>query len=52
MVPSHALYADDIILFFRDCTSSIDAIEELFSLYADCSGQVCNPTKFLFMQFR
>ncbi|XP_058783502.1 uncharacterized protein LOC131658194 [Vicia villosa] len=45
MFPSHTLYADDIILFSRGCISSIEAFKGLFSYYAECSGQVCNPSK-------
>ncbi|CAI8585506.1 unnamed protein product [Vicia faba] len=33
------------MLFTRGCTSSLDAIADLFTKYVDCSGQVCNPTK-------
>ena len=45
LVPSHALYADDIMLFTKGSVSSLDVISALFKRYVDCSGQVCNPAK-------
>ncbi|CAI8585505.1 unnamed protein product [Vicia faba] len=33
------------MFFTRGCTSSLDAIADLFTKYVDCSGQVCNPAK-------
>lgn len=44
-VPSHTLYADDIILFSRGSISMLDSIANLLSLYADGSGKVCNLDK-------
>lgn len=45
LIPSHTLYVDDIMLFIKGCTSSLDAIVELIVKYIECSGQVCNPSK-------
>lgn len=45
LIPSHTLYVDDIMLFTKGCTSSLDAIAELFVKYIECLGQVCNPFK-------
>lgn len=44
-ISSHTVYADDIMLFTKVCSSSLDAIAELFDKYAVCSCQICNPTK-------
>lgn len=45
MFPSHTLYANDVMLFAKGCSSSLEAIADLFQRYTVCSGQVCNPTK-------
>ncbi|XP_050896757.1 uncharacterized protein LOC127103549 [Lathyrus oleraceus] len=45
LVPSHALYADDIMLFTKGSVSSLDVISALFKRYVECSGHVCNPAK-------
>lgn len=45
MVPSHAWYVHDIMLFTRGCINSLDAISGLFTKYAGCFGQVCHPSK-------
>jgi len=44
-VPSHTLYADDIMVFCKAKTSSIQALKELFQRYAAISGQIVNPAK-------
>jgi len=44
-IPSHALYADDIMIFCKGKISSINALLELFKAYALASGQVINPSK-------
>lgn len=45
MFPSHTLYANDVMLFAKGCSSSLEAIVDLFQRYTVCSGQVCNPAK-------
>jgi hypothetical protein len=44
-VPSHILYADDIMLFCKASRSNIQALSNLFLEYAEISGQVVNPRK-------
>lgn len=44
-VPSHTLYADNIMLFVKGSTSNMDAIKDIFCRYVNCSGQICNPSK-------
>jgi hypothetical protein len=45
MVPSHSLYADDILVFCKGNLSGIKALKGLFDLYAQESGQVINSSK-------
>ena len=44
-VPSHSLYADDIMIFGKGRISSIQALMQLFTSYALASGQIINPAK-------
>ncbi|KAK2361038.1 hypothetical protein QL285_086244 [Trifolium repens] len=44
-VPSHILYADDIMLFCKASRSNIEALSNLFRNYAEASGQLVNPRK-------
>jgi len=44
-VPSHILYADDVMIFCKAKLSCIQALKNLFIQYAKCSGQVINPSK-------
>ena len=44
-VPSHILYADDIMLFCKASNSNIQALTNLFQKYAQISGQFVNPQK-------
>ncbi|MCI03301.1 RNA-directed DNA polymerase (Reverse transcriptase), partial [Trifolium medium] len=44
-VPSHTLYADDIMVFCRGTNSNLHALSQLFSDYALASGQVINANK-------
>ncbi|PNY03410.1 ribonuclease H [Trifolium pratense] len=46
-VPSHCLYADDIMVFCKGKFSSLQlqALQALFTSYASCSGQVINASK-------
>ena len=45
MVPSHILYVDDIMLFCKGNSASIQALTQLFNEYAANSGQKVNPSK-------
>lgn len=44
-VPSHTLYADDIMVFCKAKAASIQALKDLFQRYAAVSGQMVNPAK-------
>jgi len=44
-VPSHTLYADDIMIFCKGKISCINALINLFSRYAQASGQVVSSSK-------
>ena len=44
-VPSHALYADDIMVFCKGKRSCMEALVYLFTKYAQESGQMVNPNK-------
>jgi len=44
-VPSHALYANDIMIFCKGKLSSIHSLMQLFESYALASGQIINPLK-------
>ncbi|MCH82144.1 RNA-directed DNA polymerase (Reverse transcriptase) [Trifolium medium] len=44
LVPSHILYADDILIFCRGTISNIRALPNLFLNYAEISGQMVNST--------
>jgi hypothetical protein len=44
-VPSHVLYADDIMLFCKGSASNIQALSSLFVRYGQSSGQFVNPQK-------
>jgi hypothetical protein len=44
-IPSHVLYADDIMLFCRGRISCIKNLQKLFTNYALCSGQIINASK-------
>ncbi|CAJ2662070.1 unnamed protein product [Trifolium pratense] len=45
LVPSHCLYADDIMVFCNGKLSCIQALQNLFMRYANCSGQIINAVK-------
>ncbi|MCI18878.1 RNA-directed DNA polymerase (Reverse transcriptase), partial [Trifolium medium] len=45
LVPSHVLYADDVMIFCRGNLSNLRALKKLFSDYGDVSGQIINPLK-------
>jgi len=44
-VPSHILYADDIMIFCKGIHSNIQNLTDLFIKYAQVSGQCVNPSK-------
>jgi len=44
-LPSHILYADDVMIFCKGKLSSVQALKDLFLTYAGCSGQHINPSK-------
>lgn len=44
-VPSHILYADDIMIFCKGTSSNIQNLTNLFVKYAQVSGQCVNPNK-------
>ena len=44
-IPSHALYADDIMIFCKGKISSVNALMDLFKTYVLASGQIINPSK-------
>lgn len=44
-IPSHILYADDVLIFCKGKLSSVHALKDLFIRYANCSGQYINPSK-------
>jgi len=44
-IPSHVLYADDIILFCKGKISCIKNLQKLFTDYALCLGQIINAHK-------
>jgi hypothetical protein len=44
-VPSHCLYADDVLVFCNGRQSNLVALKHLFSRYAMASGQVVNGSK-------
>jgi len=45
LVPSHILYADDIMIFCKGINSNIQNLTDLFIKYAQVSGQCVNPAK-------
>ena len=44
-VPSHILYTDDIMIFCKGKRSCVEALIDLFTKYAQESGQKVNPNK-------
>jgi hypothetical protein len=45
MVPSHSLYADDVMIYCNGKQSNLIALKKLFTRYALASGQVVNVSK-------
>lgn len=46
VVPSHCLYADDVMIFCRGNKSSISALIDLFQRYLMAFSQFVNPSKY------
>ena len=44
-IPSHVLYADDVMIFCKGNIASVNALKDLFIMYANVSGQYINPSK-------
>lgn len=44
-VPSHILYADDMMIFCKGTTSNLNCLKTIFLDYAETSGQLVNPKK-------
>lgn len=50
-IPSHCFYVDDLMVFCKGKMSSLEALKEIFTRYADCSGQAMNLSKsFIFVR--
>ncbi|CAJ2645555.1 unnamed protein product [Trifolium pratense] len=47
-VPSHILYADDVMIFCRATLANINILKGLFQRYGEASGQIINPSKSTF----
>ncbi|PNY16800.1 ribonuclease H, partial [Trifolium pratense] len=45
LVPSHCLYADDIMVFCSGKIACLNVLKNLFVRYANCSGQSINASK-------
>lgn len=44
-IPSHCFYADDLMVYCKGKLYSLEALKDLFTRYASCSGQVINLGK-------
>jgi len=44
-IPSHFLYADDMMIFGKGINSNIMVLKKVFLNYAEASGQLVNPQK-------
>jgi hypothetical protein len=44
-IPSHILYANDVMLFCKGSNSNIQLLSNFFAKYAQISGQMINPQK-------
>jgi hypothetical protein len=47
-IPSHILYADDMMVFCKGTNSNISALKKVFMEYVYASGQLVNPKNLLF----
>jgi len=44
-IPSHCFYVDDLMVFCKGNFFCLQALKELFTRYANCSGQIINLSK-------
>ena len=44
-VPSHIIYADDMMIFCKGTSSNLNCLKNIFLAYAETSGQMVNPQK-------
>lgn len=44
-IPSHCFYADDLMVFCKRKISNLEALKQVFTRYAECSGQSINLRK-------
>lgn len=44
-IPSHSMYADDIMVYCKGKMSSLEGLKDLFTSYANCSGQIISVSK-------
>jgi len=44
-IPSHILYADDVMLFCKGTAANMQTLSQFFQRYANASGQIINPQK-------
>lgn len=44
-IPSHILYADDMMIFCKGTSSNINVLKNVFLKYGEASGQFVNPQK-------
>lgn len=44
-IPSHILYADDMMIFCKGTNSNIKALKDVYLKYVESSGQMENPQK-------
>lgn len=45
-IPSHVMYANDILIFYKESIANIQALINLFSKYFIASGQKLNTSKY------
>jgi hypothetical protein len=44
-IPSHILYADDVMLFCKGTAANMQTLSQFFQRYANVSGEIINPQK-------
>lgn len=47
-MPSHVMYADDVMVFCRGSQKKLETLMELFHRYGETFGQIINPAKSTF----
>jgi len=45
LIPSHYFYDDDLMVYCKGKLSSLESLKEIFTRYANCSGQIVNINK-------